>query len=48
MANEDGLVRLELDGRSQSVLVRGERHTTAIDYDLRLISDETYNIPLHL
>ncbi|CAI8033011.1 Low-density lipoprotein receptor-related protein 4, partial [Geodia barretti] len=34
VANEDGLVRLELDGRSQSVLVRGERHTTAIDYDL--------------
>ena len=35
MANENGIVRLGLDGRSQSALVRGETHTAAIDYDIR-------------
>ena len=38
VANEDGLVRLDLNGGSQSLVVSGERHALAVDYDLRYVA----------
>ena len=35
VANQDGIVRVDLSGESQTVLVRGEHHTTAVDFDIR-------------
>ena len=37
MADEDGIVQLDLTGESQTILVSGENHTSAVDYDIRYI-----------
>ena len=43
VANEDGLVSLDLNGGSQTVLVRGERHTVAVDYDIGYIITQCFS-----
>ena len=35
VANREGIVRLELDGQSQKPLVRREKNTIAVDFDIR-------------
>ena len=37
MANQGGIVSLDLNGESQRTLVSGEQHTNAVDYDIRYL-----------
>ena len=38
VANQRGIVSLDLNGEHQKTLISGELHTNAVDYDIRYIT----------